>query len=64
MLYVRQIVKALDKQIEYLVSTKYAITSFQSIVWMLIPVIVTIYRNIAVSSQRYQGSHSIVLTNN
>jgi uncharacterized membrane protein YcgQ (UPF0703/DUF1980 family) len=55
------VVKALDKQIEYLVSTKYAITSFQSIVWMLIFDIVTIKRNAAVL-QRHENNHCITTT--
>jgi hypothetical protein len=60
------VVKGLGKQkdIEYPVCIKYAGTSFHSIAWMLISAIVPIYRNTSVSSQRYQGSHSILLTTN
>jgi hypothetical protein len=62
----RQIViKGLGKQIdvEDPAYRKYAIADFHSIVWMFIAVSVTIYRNAALS-QRYQGSHSILLTTN
>jgi hypothetical protein len=58
----RQIVKGLGNQIdiEYPAYTKYAGTSFQSIVWMLIFDIVTIKRNAAVL--RYENNHCIMLT--
>jgi hypothetical protein len=54
------VVKGLTKQIdiEDPASTKYASTSFQSIVWMLIFYIVTIKRNAAVL-QRYENNHCI-----
>ncbi len=58
----RQIViEALGKQIDIedsLLCMKYASTSFQSIVWMLIFDIVTIKRNAAVL-QRYENNHCI-----
>ncbi len=60
----RQIViKALGQQIdiEDPAYTKYAGTSFQSIVWMLIFDIVTIKRNTAVL-QRYENNHCITTT--
>jgi hypothetical protein len=59
----RQIIKTLGKQIdiEDPAYRKYAITDFDSILWMFIAVIVTIYRNTAASSHGYQGSHSILL---
>jgi hypothetical protein len=47
--------------IEDLVCIKYAGTSFQSIVWILIFDIVTIKRNAAVL-QRYQNNHCIATT--
>ena len=58
----RQIVKGLGNQIdiEYPAYTKYAGTSFQSIVWMLIFDIVTIKRNAAVL--RYENNHCIATT--
>jgi hypothetical protein len=58
----RQIVKGLGNQIdiEYPAYTKYAGTSFQSIVWMLIFDIVTIKRNAAV--ERYENNHCIATT--
>jgi hypothetical protein len=56
-----QVVKALGKQLEYLVCTKDAITRFQSIVCMLIFDIVTIKRNSAVL-QRYENNHCITTT--
>jgi hypothetical protein len=65
MLQQRQIVvKGLGKQIdvEDPAYRKYAIVDFHSIVWMFIAVSVTIYRNAAALSQRYQASHSILLT--
>ena len=59
----RQIVKGLGNQIdiEDPAYTKYAGTSFQSIVWMLIFDIVTIKRNAAVQ-QRYEYNHYIITT--
>ncbi len=60
----RQIViKGLGKQIdiEDPAYTKYAGTSFQSIVWMLIFDIVTIKRNAAVL-QRYENNRRITTT--
>ena len=58
------VVKGLGKQIdiEYPAYTKYdASTSFQSIVWILISVNVTIYRTVLI--QRYQSTnHCIILT--
>jgi hypothetical protein len=59
----RQIIKALGNQIdiEYPAYRKYAGTSFQSIVWMLIFDIVTIKRNAAVQ-QRYENNHCITTT--
>jgi hypothetical protein len=62
MLQQRQIVKGLGKQIdiEDPAYRKYAGTSFQSIVWMLIFDIVTIKRNAAVL-QRYVNNHCIML---
>jgi hypothetical protein len=59
----RQIVKALLEQIatEDPAYTKYAGTSFQSIVWTLIFDIVTIKRNAAVL-QRYENNHCITTT--
>ena len=59
----RQIVKALGQQIdiEDPAYTKYAGTSFQSNVWMLIFDIVTIYRNAAIL-QRYENNHCITTT--
>ena len=52
MILQRQIVKALGKQIdiEDIVYSKYAVVSFHSITWMLISVIVTIYRTIPLQS--------------
>ena len=64
MLQQRQIVnKALGNQIDTKdpLYTKYAITGFQSIVWMLIFDIVTIKRNAAVL-QRYENNHCITTT--
>jgi hypothetical protein len=64
MLQQRQIVvKALGNQIDIEDSayTKYAGTSFQSIVWMLIFDIVTVKRNAAVL-QRYENNHCITTT--
>jgi hypothetical protein len=64
MLQQRQVVvKALGKQIdiEDPAYTKYASTSFQSIVWMLIFDIVTIKRNAAVLP-RYENNHYITTT--
>ena len=60
------VVKAFGNQIdiEDPVYRKYAIVDFHLIVWMFIAVSVTIYRNAAVLSQRYQGSHSILVTTN
>jgi hypothetical protein len=57
------VVKALGNQIdiEYPAYRKYAGTSFQSIVWMLIFDIVTIKRNAAVL-QRYENNHCITTT--
>ena len=54
------VVKDLGKQIdiEYPAYTKYAGTSFQSIIWILIFDIVTIKRNAAVL-QRYENNHCI-----
>jgi hypothetical protein len=54
------VVNGLGKQIdiEDPAYKKYAGTSFQSIVWMLISVIVTIKRNAAVL-QRYENNHCI-----
>jgi hypothetical protein len=62
MLQQRHIVKASGKQIDiqYLVGTKYAITSFHYIARILISVNVTIYRN--ESCQRYETSHCIITT--
>jgi hypothetical protein len=59
----RQIVKGLGNQIDIEVPayTKYAGTSFQSIVWMLIFDIVTIKRDAAVQ-QRYENNHCITTT--
>jgi hypothetical protein len=59
----RQIVKGLGNQIdiEDPAYTKYAGTSFQSIVWMLIFDIVTIKRNAAIV-QRYENNHCITTT--
>jgi hypothetical protein len=57
----RQIVKASDEQLEDSPYTKHASTSFQSIVWMLIFDIVTIYRNAAVR-QRYENSNHCITT--
>jgi hypothetical protein len=60
MLLQRQIVvKGLGKQIdtEDLICIKYAGTSFQIIIWMLISVIVTINRN--ASLERYETSHCL-----
>ena len=52
MILQRQIVKALGKQIdiEDIVYSKYAVVSFHSITWMLISVIVIIYRTIPLQS--------------
>ena len=60
----RQIVKGLGNQIdiEYPAYTKYAGTSFQSIVWMLIFDIVTIKRNATVPRERYENNHCITTT--
>jgi FUN14 family len=57
------VIKALGKQmdIEDPLCMKYADTSFQSIVWMLIFDIVTIKRNAAVL-QRYENNHCITTT--
>jgi hypothetical protein len=57
------VVKGLGRQIdiEDPASTKYANTSFQSIVWMLIFDIVTMKRNAAVL-QRYENNHCITTT--
>jgi hypothetical protein len=59
----RQIVKGLGNQLdtEDPAYAKYAGTSFQSIVWILIFDIVTIRRNAAVI-QRYENNHCIMLT--
>ena len=59
----RQIVKVLDRQIdiEDPAYTKYAGTSFQSIVGILIFDIVAIKRNAAVQ-QRYEHNHYIITT--
>jgi hypothetical protein len=59
----RQIIKGLGKQIdiEDPTYTKYAGTSFQSIVWMLVFDIVTINRNAAVL-QRYENNRCITTT--
>ena len=56
------VVKALVKQIdiEDPANTKYAGTTFQSIVWILIFDIVTIKRNAAV--ERYENNHCIATT--
>jgi hypothetical protein len=56
----RQIVNAVGNQIviEDPLCMKYAGTSFQSIIWVLISVIVTIKRNAAVL-QRYENNHCI-----
>jgi hypothetical protein len=56
------VVKGLGKQIdiEDPAYTKYAGTSFQSIVWMMIFDIVTIKRNAAVL--RYENNHCITTT--
>ena len=61
MLQQRRIVKELGKQIdtEYPAYTKYAGTTFQSIVWMLRFNIVTIKRNSAVL-QRYENNHCMI----
>jgi hypothetical protein len=50
----RQIVSTVDNQIEIedLVCTKYASTSFHSIDWMIISVNVTIYRTILLQSMK------------
>jgi hypothetical protein len=63
MLQTQIIVKGLGKQIdiEDPAYTKYASTSFQSIVWMLIFDIVTINRN-AAELQRYENNHCITTT--
>jgi hypothetical protein len=60
------VVKALGNQIdiEDPVCRKYAIVDFHLIIWMFVAVSVTIYRNAAALSQRYQGSHSILVTTN
>jgi hypothetical protein len=57
------VVKALGKQIdiEDPAYTKYAGTSFQSIIWILIFDIVPVNRNAAVL-QRYENNHCIMLT--
>ena len=63
MLQERQIViQALGNQIdiEDPAYTKYYQISFQSIVWILISVNVTIYRTVPL--QRYQNSHCIIIT--
>ena len=56
----RQILKDLGSliDIEDLAYRKYAITDFHSIVWMLIAVIVTIYRTIALP-ESYENNHCI-----
>ena len=64
MILQRQIVKGLGNQIdiEDPVYTKYAGTSFQSIVWMLISSnIVTINRNAALP-ESYESSNCIMMT--
>ena len=65
MLQQRQIVvvKGIGKQIdrEYPVYTKYASTSFQSIVWKRIFDIVTVKKNAAVL-ERYENNHCITTT--
>jgi hypothetical protein len=66
-MFQRQIViKAFGKQIdiEDPAYTKYTIVDFHLIVWMFVAVSVTIYRNATALSQRYQGSHSILVTTN
>jgi hypothetical protein len=57
----RQIVKGLGNQIdiEDPAYTKYAGTSFQTIVWILIFDIVTIYRTIALP-ESYENNHCII----
>ncbi len=49
----RQIVKELGNQIDTKdpLYTKYAITGFQSIVWILISVNVTIYRTVSIGKK-------------
>jgi hypothetical protein len=63
MIHRQIVVKGLPKQIdiEYPAYTKYAGTSFQSIVGMLIFDLVTIKRNAAVL-QRYENNHCITTT--
>ena len=65
-IYMQRQFEAFGKQIDiqFPAYIKYAITDFHSIAWMLIisAIIVTIYRNTSVPSQRYQRSHSILLT--
>ena len=57
------VVKGLGKQVHIKdpVYRKYAGTSFQSMVWMLISVIVTIKRNVVVL-QRYENNRCITTT--
>jgi hypothetical protein len=60
----RQIAKTLGKQIDIgdPTYTKYAITSFHSIAWLLISVNVTIYST--AFAQWYETSHSLMVTTN
>jgi hypothetical protein len=65
MLQQRQIVvKALGKQIdiEDPAYRKHAGTSFHSITWMFISVIVTIYRTIALQSDQSSSSCRVIMT--
>jgi hypothetical protein len=63
MLQQRQIIKAVGKQSDIgdLVCTKYAIESFHSISWMLIYVIVTIYRTVSSLESYQSSSHCITM---
>ena len=63
MLQQRQIVKALDEQLEDPAYTKYAIRSFHSI-GLLIYVNVTIYRTVALQRDQNISSHCIMMTLN
>jgi hypothetical protein len=59
----RQIVKALGNQIdiEDPAYTKYAITDFHLIAWILISVNVTIYRTVPLPRYQTSSSHSVMI---
>ena len=62
MILQRQVIKAVGHQIdvEYTAYTKYALTSFHSIAWILISVNVTIYRTVPMPTYQ-NGNHCIIV---